>query len=120
MRARCERAQEADCELSTVSCAYIYFEKLVLANVVDKPNRKLMAAVSLVLAAKWNEPEVVGRILALLERQYAIPRSTIFRSEFSVYVELNFKLSVELHEVHPHFLRLLGALERTPQARPEP
>ena len=33
-------------------------------------------------------------------RRYAIPRSTIFRSEFSIYVELNFNLNVELHEAH--------------------
>ena len=35
---------EIDCELATVSLAHIYFERLVLRNVVSKPNRKLMGA----------------------------------------------------------------------------
>ena len=108
-------AQETDCELSTIACAYVYFEKLVLANVVNKPNRKLMAAVCLVLAAKWNESGATADLLTLLERQYAIPRAVIFGSEFSVYVELSFQLCLEPHEVYPHFLRLLQVLERTPQ-----
>ena len=61
-------AQEQDCELSTVALAHVYFEKLVLRNVVNKLNRKLMAAVSLVLAAKWNEPKVSTTICLILYR----------------------------------------------------
>ena len=107
-------AQEQDCELSTVALAHVYFEKLVLRNVVNKMNRKLMAAVSLVLAAKWNEPRVTSTIFHTVERHYAIPRAVIFRSEFSVYVELAFRLQLQPSEVYPHFVRLLQALERTP------
>eukprot|EP00908_Phaeocystis_cordata_P012977 Transcript_2402.p1 GENE.Transcript_2402~~Transcript_2402.p1 ORF type:complete len:525 (+),score=247.95 Transcript_2402:110-1684(+) len=108
-------AQEQDCELSTVALAHVYFEKLVLRNVVNKMNRKLMAAVSLVLAAKWNEPKVTSTIFHMVEKHYAIPRAVIFRSEFSVYVELSFRLQLLPSEVYPHFVRLLQALERTPQ-----
>jgi len=107
-------AQEQDCELSTVALAHVYFEKLVLRNVVNKCNRKLMAAVSLVLAAKWNEPKVTATIFQMVEKHYAIPRAVIFRSEFSVYVELSFRLQLLPSEVYPHFVRLLQALERTP------
>lgn len=109
-------AQEVDCDLSTVAVAYVYFEKLVLRNVVNKPNRKLMAAVSLVLAAKWNnEHQRMKGLLLQFERHYAIPRAVLFRSEFSVYVELAFGLPIEPQEVYPHFVRLLQTLERTPQ-----
>lgn len=107
-------AQEQDCELSTVALAHVYFEKLVLRNVVNKFNRKLMAAVSLVLAAKWNEPKVTSNIFQMVEKHYAIPRAVIFRSEFSVYVELSFRLQLAPSEVYPHFVRLLQQLERTP------
>uniref|UniRef100_A0A7S3EW08 Cyclin N-terminal domain-containing protein n=1 Tax=Haptolina ericina TaxID=156174 RepID=A0A7S3EW08_9EUKA len=108
-------AQDVDCELSTVAVAYAYFEKLVLRNVVNKPNRKLMAAVSLILAAKWNEHHKTKLLMQQLERHYGIPRAVLFRSEFSVYVELAFRLQLEPQEVYPHFSRLLQGLERTPQ-----
>ena len=114
-------ALDVDCELSTVAIAYVYFEKLVLRNVVNKPNRKLMAGVSLVIAVKWNEHE--GRelsrnmkaVLSAIEKNYGIPRAVLFRSEFSVYVELAFRLQLAPSEIYPHFLRLLQQLERTPQ-----
>ena len=86
----------------------------MLRNVVNKLNRKLMAAVSLVLAAKWNEPKVTGTLIQQVEKHYAIPRAVLFRSEFSVYVELSFRLQLLPSEVYPHFVRLLQALERTP------
>ena len=91
----------------SVALAHVYFEKLVLRNVVNKLNRKLMAAVSLVLAAKWNEPKVTGTLIQQVEKHYAIPRAVLFRSEFSVYVELSFRLQLIPSEVYPHFVRLL-------------
>ena len=36
-------------------------------------------------------------------------------TRFSVYVELSFRLQLLPSEVYPHFVRLLQALERTPQ-----
>ena len=38
----------------------------MLRNVVNKINRKLMAAVSLVLAAKWNEPKVTPTLFGII------------------------------------------------------
>ena len=58
--------------------------------------------------------QVTAEIFRMVERHYAIPRAVIFRSEFSVYVELSFRLQLEPSEVYPHFVRLLQALERTP------
>eukprot|EP00965_Chrysotila_dentata_P128293 4241298-Pleurochrysis_carterae.AAC.1 len=74
-----------------------------------------MAAVSMLLAAKWNEPQSLRSLLPTIEVHFAIPKAVLFRSEFSVYVELSFSLQLEPHEVYPHFLRLLQVLERTPQ-----
>ncbi|KAJ1550476.1 CDK5 and ABL1 enzyme substrate 1, partial [Cladochytrium tenue] len=44
-------------ELSSVAVAFVYFEKLVLKGFVTKPNRRLVAAVCLLLAAKVNDPK---------------------------------------------------------------
>lgn len=41
-------------DVSTVSLAWVYFEKLVLLRHVDKSNRKLLAGVCLVLACKFH------------------------------------------------------------------
>ncbi|EOD30820.1 hypothetical protein EMIHUDRAFT_365216, partial [Emiliania huxleyi CCMP1516] len=105
---------EANCEVSTAALAHVYFERLVLRRVVNKANRKLVAAVSLSLAAKWNEPESLGTLLAAVERHYSIPRATVFRSEFSAYAELAFDLRLEPGDIFPHFSRLLTQAERTP------
>ena len=100
--------------MSTAALAHVYFERLVLRRVVNKANRKLVAAVSLSLAAKWNEPESLGTLLAAVERHYSIPRATVFRSEFSAYAELAFDLRLEPGDIFPHFSRLLTQAERTP------
>jgi len=36
-----------------------------------------------------------------------VPSFSIYRSEWSAYVELGFDLNAEAHEVYPHFARLL-------------
>ena len=47
-----EIGQTLKLEISTIAVAYIYLEKLILSNEVDKANRKLMSAVCLLLAIK--------------------------------------------------------------------
>ena len=48
----------ADCEVSTVALACVYFERLCLDCRVDKRNRRLSMAACLLLAYKFNEPNV--------------------------------------------------------------
>ncbi|KAI8364658.1 uncharacterized protein BYT42DRAFT_506137 [Radiomyces spectabilis] len=108
-----EVAKEADLEISSVAHAYVYFEKLVLKNIVTKKNRKLIAACCLFLATKVNEPKgsSFGTLLETMDDELDVDSEAIREHEFAVFADLEFNLYVPRREFMPHFDRIFSMLE---------
>ncbi|KAJ3163068.1 hypothetical protein HDU86_002237 [Geranomyces michiganensis] len=104
-------AEMQNLELSSVACAYVYFEKLVLKNMVSKETRRLVAAACLLLAAKVNDPKEVDytKLLDTFEKVLDISRKDVLANEFIIYTALEFTLYIPLWEVMPHLERIIEA-----------
>eukprot|EP01063_Lacrimia_lanifica_P035410 TRINITY_DN6726_c0_g1_i1.p1 TRINITY_DN6726_c0_g1~~TRINITY_DN6726_c0_g1_i1.p1 ORF type:complete len:2201 (+),score=549.25 TRINITY_DN6726_c0_g1_i1:672-6605(+) len=107
-------------EASTAAYAAVYFEKLILQGVVRKANRKLIAAACCLLAFKFWEASTsdmkeVTALLNDLYRHLNVPPKSVLAVEFRLYALLKFDLMVPLQQVEPHFERLLGFYNITPQ-----
>ncbi|CAG8492932.1 2916_t:CDS:10 [Ambispora gerdemannii] len=109
------RYEDLDLELSTVAKAYVYFEKLVLKKLVAKYNRRLTAAICLLLASKVNEPKETSHasILESLHKHLEVSEKEIKEHEFSVFASLQFELYVPQNEFMPHFHRIFETLSDT-------
>jgi hypothetical protein len=116
-----EIALAQDLELSTVAHAYVFFEKLVI-NVslfcliqmtVTKANRKVIAGICLLLAAKINDHKDLDFVdlLNVIERQMDVPAKNIKDLEFQVFVALGFNLYLPISEYLPHIERIISILD---------
>ena len=79
---------EADLELSTVALAHVYLERLCWKNLVDKKNRKLLSAVCLTLAYKYNEGaqqqqrrRQYNQLFTAVERLLDVRRTDVLKHE---------------------------------------
>ncbi|KAG1150764.1 hypothetical protein G6F37_006246 [Rhizopus arrhizus] len=108
-----EIGKQLDLEISSVAHAFVYFEKLVIKNVVTKKNRKLIAACCLFLATKMNEAKGTWfqPLLEATDDELGVDSKEIHQHEFAVFADLQFNLYVPKREFMPHFERILRYLE---------
>eukprot|EP00741_Cyanophora_paradoxa_P015595 tig00020902_g15055.t1 len=116
---------DCDMDVTTLALAIVYFEKLVLKNLVSKPNRRLLADICFLLAMKFSEPKYPACAPAFFEAVsdvHGIPKKDLLRSEWAVFVDLNFSLHAPVRHVMPHFHRLsaLAAIDTRPYHDPAP
>ncbi|KAI8376218.1 uncharacterized protein BYT42DRAFT_573815 [Radiomyces spectabilis] len=110
-----EIGQTVDLEISTLAHAYVYFEKLVIKNVVTKKNRKLIAGCCLFLANKINEAKGThcGGLLEAIDEELDVDADDVYKHEFAVFADLEFNLYIPRREFMPHMERILKQLEYT-------
>ncbi|KAF2075287.1 hypothetical protein CYY_003416 [Polysphondylium violaceum] len=97
-------------EVSTLALSYVLLEKLIIKNMISKPNFRLYGAACLLLAAKFNDTKAFDRELSdffeAVEKKFSISKKDLIHAEFLVFTHVSFGLFVDFHEVLPHLNRL--------------
>jgi len=96
-------------EISTVALAHVFFEKLILKNVVSKASIRLHGASCLLLAAKMNDPRFddLRSVVETIEKQLEVTGKDLMLAEFPVFAALSFGVFIDPKEVEPHINRII-------------
>ncbi|KRY53266.1 CDK5 and ABL1 enzyme substrate 1 [Trichinella britovi] len=100
-----------DGDLVVLAQAYCYFDQIVLKLLVDKTNRKLVAAGCLLLAAKINDYKgnQLKIIIESIEERFRVSRKDLFKYELPLASALEFELNLPALYVEAHYQKLLWA-----------
>lgn len=95
-------------DVAVVALSYVYFEKLILKNIVTKQNYKVYGASCLLLADKFygTRPKSFKGVIDALDKTFKVSSKDILAHEFIVYKDLAFSLFVDGNEVLPHLVKL--------------
>jgi hypothetical protein len=112
-------AVQMDFEYATAALAYVYFEKAVMLNAVEKSNRKLVASTALLLAYKYNEPVVTAEeeaqkrkmepLFDCLTQIFFVKHADVLGFEFTLFSLLQFELDMDMDTLTVHLARMLLA-----------
>ncbi|SBO26859.1 cyclin dependent kinase binding protein, putative [Plasmodium knowlesi strain H] len=100
-------------DISTICCAWVFFERLVIKGYVHKSNRKLYAATCLILSLKFyqhDDMQILEKLLFYiqkLDKKENLTPSLIFSVEFLVYRLLDFSLQHTYEHIRPHIYQYL-------------
>ncbi|XP_004365319.1 Cables2 protein [Capsaspora owczarzaki ATCC 30864] len=106
---------ECGLEVSTVAKAYVFFERLLLKNKISKTNRKAVASVCLLLAAKFHDcnSNAAHPLLIAFDKLLGLSHDDVLSFEFPVYAALEFSLYTRIEDVEPHLSYLIQELDYT-------
>ncbi|KAJ3018493.1 UNVERIFIED_CONTAM: hypothetical protein HDU68_011134 [Siphonaria sp. JEL0065] len=107
-------------ELSSVASAIVYFEKLVFKKFATRENRRLVASVCLLLAAKVNDPKEFNyqQLLESIETVMQVSQKEVFQQEFSAFVALEFTLFIPPWQLMPHLERIIEVSDFSHSSKP--
>lgn len=105
-------------DISTISCAWVFFERLVIKGYVHKGNRKLYAATCLILSLKFYQHDDIHILEKLLiyiqklDKKENLTPSLIFSMEFTLYKLLDFSLQHTYENIRLHIHQYLESKVR--------
>ena len=105
-----ETVEQLDLDLSTAAIAFMYLENLIRRGAVTKHNRRAIAGVCLVLAAKINEPkeQELAMVIRTVAQDMEVSEAEIRARELAVYVALEFQVFCRVDDIQVHLQRALS------------
>ncbi|EDQ92742.1 uncharacterized protein MONBRDRAFT_13382 [Monosiga brevicollis MX1] len=116
-----ELGSQCALNVATIAMTHLHFDRLVLQELVDKENRKPIAAACLVLSFKFDASykpsstkEYLKELFKAIDNKWALDEEDILPYEMPVYAALKF----QLHVPQEQLLTYISRVEARMPARP--